>query len=253
MTLRMEAAPKRSNTTLVASMAVIGILALGLVVVYFQDSASIAALNGTLSSQSNMISGLQTTISSQSEAISTQSSVISSQSQVISSQALNITHLTSLNTNLNSQVSTLNTEVTSLDSQIAADQSTISSLTAKLQSPTLLMWTATTAVPAGYFLYEVVPDTFDYHDTWASSQSVTVYYFSGLQFSDWYQYGLSGVTGSYSTIGPTTSASDTFYLAEGCGGYVAVYSPSNSNIATTFYPNISVTYDPAAQSTGTCA
>ena len=249
----MEASPKKGKVGPIVSVIVVAILVLSLGVVYLQDSASIAALEGTVSSQSTMILGLRSSVSSQSEVISVQSSVISSQSSVISSQALNITHLISLNSNLNTQVTGLNAEVSTLNNQISTDQSTITSLTAELANPTLSMWTVTTTASPGYFLYEVVPDTFIYHDTWTSNQPVTVYYFTDVQFSEWYQSGLSGVSGAYYTIGPTTSSSDNFYLAEGCGAYVAVYLPSNSNVATTFYPNISITYNPATQTTGACA
>ena len=255
-----QAASKGKKVSLIASVIVIIMLALSLGVVYFQDSASIAALNGTVSSQSTKIAGLQSSVSSQSEVISVQSSVISSQSSVVSSQssviasqALNITHLVSLNSNLKAQVTSLDTEVSNLNNQILTDQSTIATLTAELTSPTLSMWNVVTTAPPGYFLYEVVPDTFVYHDTWASNQPATVYYFTVVQFSDWYQYGLSAVSGSYYTVGPITSSNDNFYLAEGCGWYVAVYLPSNSNVTTTFYPNISVTYSPAPQATGACA
>jgi len=103
-------------------------------------------------------------------------------------------------------------------------------------------------VSSGYFLFETVPDTFDYHDNFTSTVPVTVYFFNSTQFVQWYTN--KTISGNYTEYGATERQSDTFTRAEGCGGYIAIHSFSTSG---TIRPNISATYDPSPHPTGSCA
>lgn len=171
------------------------------------------------------------------------------------------------NTNLTSQAASLNQTVESADRNITALQAMVSSL--KLQSSSLestvqvlknnltqlqsrgatfLIWNSPVNVSAGYFLFETVPDTFDYHDNFNSSVPIDVFYFNSSQFIQWYTHGV--ISGNYTNFVGTKKQSDTFKLAEGCGGYIVIYSFFT---AGTIYPNISATYNPATKPTGSCA
>lgn len=101
--------------------------------------------------------------------------------------------------------------------------------------------------PGSYYVGGV-PDTFTYHISFRSTVPVDFMIMSTRQFVCW-DTGLCD-TGTFVGWRDTrrVDASD-FHLAEGCAGYLAVITSKQAGI---FYPDISVTYDPAPRSTGVC-
>lgn len=170
------------------------------------------------------------------------------------------------NSNLTAEAAAMNQTVASDQSNIAALEGMVSSLKSQssslqntvqvlknnltqLQSrgATFVIWNSPVNVSAGYFLFETVPDTFDYHDNFTSTVPIDVFYFNSSQFIQWYAHQV--ISGNYTNFVTTKNQSDTFKLAEGCGGYIVIYS---FFIAGTIYPNVSATYNPAPRPTGTC-
>ncbi|MGO9644183.1 MAG: hypothetical protein ACLPY5_05495 [Candidatus Bathyarchaeia archaeon] len=100
---------------------------------------------------------------------------------------------------------------------------------------------------------EGVPDTFDFSISFNGTVPVTVYF---LTFNQYVQFvnslgSISGVSGYYSYYSTRTSLQNgVFRLAEGCGGYIAVFQSIGSGI---IYPNVVATYNPASSLTGVCA
>lgn len=236
-----------------ASVMVIAILCVGFGAYYFSSQQTIGSLARENDLKDGQLVSASATISSQSGVISAQSSTIALQSAEVVGLGTEVTVLNGTVATLQQKTSDQQATIASLDADLSLAQGTIqmqnlkiASLDAQLNHPTLVIWNVAQTIDKGYFLYEGVPDTFDYHDSWTSSADITVYYFTDVQFSQWYTGGLSSVQGSYVSYGPTTSQSDLFTQAEGCGGFVAVYVPTTS---ATIYPNVSVTYNPASVST----
>ncbi|MGI0069747.1 MAG: hypothetical protein ACREAN_05770 [Nitrosopumilaceae archaeon] len=186
------------------------------------------------------------------------SATISSDENQISSLQSNITNLESENSNLQSQNSNLSNQITSDENQIISLQSQVSNLQNELGTGGtnhFSMWSgakyAAQFTGSNYYS-ENVPDTFDYYDSWTSTVPVIVYYLTQQQFVQFVNCGdsISCVAGQYQYEPSATSANYEFTLAEGCGGYIAVYTASSAGTLT---PNISVTYNPASSSTGVCA
>lgn len=166
------------------------------------------------------------------------------------------TEMASLNQTLakdDANISSLQGIVSSLKSQSSSLQNTVSvlqdNITAlKDRGSTFVIWNVPVNVSSGYFLFETVPDTFDYHDNFSSTVPVDVFYFNSSQFVQWYTH--KPISGDYVNFTGTENQSDTFKLAEGCGGYVAIYSFVTSG---TIFPNVSATYNPAPKPTGSCS
>ncbi len=171
------------------------------------------------------------------------------------------------NANLTNQVDSLNQSLISVGRNITALQGIISSLKSqssslqntvsvlmdnitllKNKTNTFVIWNVPVNVSSGYFLFETVPDTFDYHDNFTATAPLTVYYFNSTQFVQWYTS--KTISGNYTKYSSTEKQSDTFTLAEGCGGYVVIYFFSSAGIIR---PNVSATYDPASRPTGSCS
>ncbi len=125
----------------------------------------------------------------------------------------------------------------------------------ELAHPTLSIWTLSQPISSGGLVHGV-PDTFDYYIRYSSDVPVSVAILSSTQFvqmgncpgSD-IQSKLQCVTGSITFYSPATTQNAVFTLAEGCGGYIAVYYSSTSG---TFHPNISIRYNPSSGLTGAC-
>lgn len=126
----------------------------------------------------------------------------------------------------------------------------------ELQHPTLIIWTLSQPIDTRGLVHGV-PDTFDYYINYNSSVPVGVAVLNTNQFV---QYGscqgttavsrLSCVTGNFVSYPPATGQNQIFTLAEGCGAYIALYYSSSPG---TFYPHISIRYNPASGLTGFCA
>jgi hypothetical protein len=203
------------------------------------------------------IGGLQrNTISLSGEADSLNSAKGALESSISSMQAT-VSSQSSLVGSLDAQVASLNGQVNDLQGQVDGQAAYISALLEQTRSPTLTIWSAPVTIQPGQFLYEGVPDTFDYSDNWASSSPVTVYYLTIDQAARYFNCTtpprISCVNGIYSSSGPARNANDEFKLAEGCGAYVAIYQPSDDQSMVKMNPNVSVTYNPSSVSTGACA
>jgi hypothetical protein len=164
---------------------------------------------------------------------------IANDNQTIASDNQNISSLEGVVASLRSQSSSLENTVSGLQDNIT---------TLKDNQKTFVIWNAPVNVTTGYFLFETVPDTFDYHDNFTSSAPVDVFYFNSTQFVQWYTR--QPISGDYENFTQTEGQSDTFTLAEGCGGYIVIYSFMS---AGTIHPNVSATYNPAPKPTGSCA
>jgi hypothetical protein len=68
---------------------------------------------------------------------------------------------------------------------------------------------------------------------------------NGVGNTDWCMHH-SGAANSWLGV---TSVSNDFHLAEGCAAYLLVITSPNR---VTITPNVSVTYNPASRTTGTC-
>lgn len=191
---------------------------------------------------------------------------VTQEQQTVQTAATLILKYKSQNANLTSQVASLNQtvvndrgnisvlqgNVTALMAQSASLQSTVSMLKENLTqlqnvARTFVIWNAAVNLSAGYYLFETVPDTFAYHDNFTSTAPVDVFYFNSTQFVQW--YARQSISGSYVNYTNTTHQSDTFTLGEGCGGYVVIYLFTT---AGTIHPNVSATYAPAQEPTGSC-
>jgi FtsZ-binding cell division protein ZapB len=177
-------------------------------------------------------------------------------------------------TNNQSQVRSLTLQTESLNgrNQILQDQlkTTQDNLTATLgqlaqtradlEHPNLVLWTLPEQIKgANYWLEGGIPDTFTYHLHVTSTGPMSV---SILTFSDYAKASAcvnsGGGTAYYcmnysgAVIGwmNKTKIDYDFHLAEGCAGYLAVFT-STTNV--TVKPNISVTYNPSSKLTGVCA
>ena len=134
------------------------------------------------------------------------------------------------------------------------------SLSAELKHPTLGVWNvAMTIHNSSEFLSSTVPDTFTYHLKLKSSGPMSVSILSPSQFKDailcvnsgrgntnWCMHH-SGATKGWLLV---TSVNEDFDLATGCAAYLAVITAASQVTVT---PDVSVTYNPAAAPTGSCA
>jgi len=147
---------------------------------------------------------------------------------------------------LQGQILSLKTQSSSLENTVSVLQKNITKLMS--QQNTFVIWNVQVKASAGYYLFETVPDTFDYHDNFTSTVPVNVLYLNSTQFVQWFTN--KTISGNYVNYTRTEKQSDTFKLAEGCGGYIVIYSFAT---AGTIYPNVSATYNPAQSPTGSCS
>jgi hypothetical protein len=124
-----------------------------------------------------------------------------------------------------------------------------------LNHPSFVLWNSCSSagpdagcpLRPGYEYVGGVPDTFTYNVRFRSTVPVTVEIYSTKNFVCW-ETRACGANG----IGwqNQTELNGVFHDAEGCAGYIAVFVSKQPG---TLYPNVSVTRNPAAQSTGACA
>ena len=168
--------------------------------------------------------------------------------------------LTSQNEQLTGQTQNLQTALTTTQTKLTASQNQVSSLTTELAHPTLGIWNVPQAITgSSFYLAAGVPDTFTYHLKLTSTGPISVSILSIHQFGDAVRCVETGVgTTNYcmhhsgSAVGwlDVTSVNSDFHLAEGCAAYLAVITAPSPVTVT---PDVSVTYNPAAAPTGSCA
>ncbi len=138
-------------------------------------------------------------------------------------------------------------------------QGQIADLQAKLQHPLLEIWNVDEKIQGNdYYLAGGVPDTFTYHlhATATGPMNVSVVTFeqfvAGIECVDQgrgntnYCLHHSGTVKSFLNV---RSVSYDFHLAEGCAGYMVVFT---APATVTVHPDVSVTYNPAPTFTGEC-
>jgi len=206
----------------------------------FQNEQQLAnSLEGNLVSEQSTVQAAATQILKYQSLNANLSASVASLNQSLIEAGRNISSLQGLVASLKTQSSSLQKAVSVLQNNLAELQN---------RSTTFAIWNVPVNVSAGYFLFETVPDTFDYHDNFSSSVPINVYYFNSTQYVQWFTH--KTISGNYLNFSSTERQSDTFKLAEGCGGYVVIYSFTTTGI---IYPNISATYNPASKPTGSCA
>ncbi len=156
-----------------------------------------------------------------------------------------------------------------LTSQAAASdaQQQVKDLQAELKHPNLGLWNVPEKINGpDWYLAGGVPDTFTYHlnATATGPMNVSIVTFeqfaAGLKCVDDGQsdanYCLHHPQVADQKVGPPVksflgvrSVSYDFHLAEGCAGYMVVFTAPS---AVTVNPDVSVTYNPAPTFTGEC-
>ncbi|HZQ49700.1 MAG TPA: hypothetical protein VFB69_05280 [Candidatus Dormibacteraeota bacterium] len=139
------------------------------------------------------------------------------------------------------------------------EQGQIADLKAKLQHPFLEIWNVDEKIQGNdYYLAGGVPDTFTYHlnATANGPMNVSIVTFeqfvAGIECVDQgrgnanYCLHHSGTVKSFLNV---RSVSYDFHLAEGCAGYMVVFTAPGT---VTVHPDVGVTYNPAPTFTGEC-
>ena len=161
---------------------------------------------------------------------------------------------------LNGRNQILNDQLKTTQDNLTATLGQLAQAKADLEHPNLTLWTLPEQIKGpNYWLEGGIPDTFTYHLNVTSTGPMSV---SILTFSDYAKatqcLDSGGGTAYYcmnysgAVIGwiNKTQINYDFHLAEGCAGYMAVFT---SPATITVKPNISVTYNPASHLTGVCA
>jgi TolA-binding protein len=230
---------KRCMSSVAGAIVVLAVVALAGIGAFAYQNYQ---LQSTISSDFTQISSLESNVSSlqtENGNLQTQNANLSDQ---ITSDQNQINSLQAQNANLQNEISTLQKSGNTVDACGSGS------------GCTLTIWTIAVSLSSSEYYSESVPDTFDYYDVWSSSTPIIVYFLTDSQYVQFVNCsaGISCVSGTYSYDGPATSANYKFALAEGCGGYIAVYK-LYSGTSGTLYPDIYITYNPASSTTGACA
>jgi hypothetical protein len=168
--------------------------------------------------------------------------------------------LNSKNQSLTGRTQNLEDQLTVTQGKLTASQAQVDSLSAELKHPTLGVWNVPMTIHnSSEFLSATVPDTFTYHLKLKSSGPMSVSILSTSQFRDAIlcvyngrgntNYCMHHVGAAYGALS-VTSVDYDFSLATGCAAYLTVITAGSQ---VTITPDVSVTYNPAAGSTGSCA
>ena len=171
-----------------------------------------------------------------------------------------IRSLQTRNESLNGRNQNLNDQLTKTQANLTATLGELATTKAQLAHPQLVLWNVPQTLPdSSAYLAGGIPDTFTYHleatstgpmsvsiltlEEWSKAMACVT---NGGGVTNWCMHH-SGVVMSWLNV---TSVKYDFHLAEGCADYVAVFT-AGSKVTVT--PNVSVTYNPAANATGSCA
>jgi hypothetical protein len=168
--------------------------------------------------------------------------------------------LTTENESLKGHGQLLQNELNTTQANLTATLQELATTKAELEHPNLGIWNvAQTINGPSWYLAAGVPDTFTYHLKVTSSGPMSV---SILTLEQWakaiecvdngvgsthYCMHHSGTVRSWLGV---TSVNFDFHDAEGCADYMAVMT-APAKVSVT--PDVSVTYNPAARATGSCA
>ena len=161
---------------------------------------------------------------------------------------------------LNGRNQILSDQLKTTQDNLTATLGQLAQAKADLEHPNLTLWTLPEQIKgANYWLEGGIPDTFTYHLNVTSTGPMSVSILTFANYAKATQCLDSGGGSAYycmnysgAVIGwiNKTQINYDFHLAEGCAGYMAVFT---SPTTITVKPNISVTYNPASHLTGVCA
>jgi hypothetical protein len=172
-----------------------------------------------------------------------------------------VSQLNSQNEALKSQTKQAQAQLLTTQTNLTATLGELATVRAELEHPNLTIWNVSQEIKGpDYYLAGGAPDTFTYHLQATSTGPMSVSILTLRDFVraiDCVQNG-TGTTHycmhhsgtPYATWTEVLSVSYDFHAAEGCAGYVVVFSAGTD---VTVKPNVSVTYNPASTSTGDCA
>lgn len=154
----------------------------------------------------------------------------------------------------------LQSQLTSTQTSLTASQAQAAGLESELMHPTLGIWNVKQNLSGGTdYLDGGIPDTFTYHLRATSNRPMSVSILTFQQFAaalDCVHNGVANTNYCMHNSGRVvgwdnvTSIDYDFHLAEGCAGYLQVFT---SAVPVTVTPDVSVTYNPAPAATGACA
>ena len=168
--------------------------------------------------------------------------------------------LTTTNESLNGRNQNLTDQLNTVQGNLTATLGQLATTQAELEHPHLTIWNVPQKIAdSTYYLAGGIPDTFTYHLVAKSTGPMSV---SILTLEQWAKaiecvdYG-GGAThycmhhsGAVMSWLGVTSVNYDFHLAEGCADYLSVFTSATSITVT---PDVSVTYNPASKTTGSCA
>ena len=169
--------------------------------------------------------------------------------------------LNSQNQALKSQNKQLQAQLLTTQTNLTATLGELATVRAELEHPHLTIWNVAEEIQGPeYYLAGGAPDTFTYHLQATSTGPMSISILTLRDFVraiDCVQSGGGNThwcmhhSGTpYNTWTNVTSVSYDFHAAEGCADYVVVFTSAGD---VTVKPNVSVTYNPASASTGSCA
>jgi hypothetical protein len=142
------------------------------------------------------------------------------------------------------------------DQQLQELQKRVKTSVGSLDHPRFKLWNSCGGGPgdgcslvAGHEYVGGVPDTFTYDVRFRSTVPVTVWIMSTSNFVCW-ETRLCAWRAAVGWQNRTSLKGAIFHSAEGCAGYLAVFTSSR---AGTLYPDVRVTRHPAPHPTGVCA
>ncbi len=138
----------------------------------FQNERGLAnALAGNLTQEQSTVQAAATVILRYESENQNLSSKVASLNQTLVNDDHNITSLVGTVQQLKLQSSSLQNTVSILKNNITLLEE---------KGGTFVIWNVPVNVSAGYFLFETVPDTFDYHDNFSATVPIDVFYFNRL-------------------------------------------------------------------------
>jgi hypothetical protein len=169
--------------------------------------------------------------------------------------------LNAQNQALKSQNRQLQAQLVTTQTNLTATLGELATVRAELEHPSLTIWNVPQQISGpDWYLAGGAPDTFTYHLRATSTGPMSISILTLEDFAAALSCPQNGRgptnycmhhTGTpvISWLGVTTVNYD-FHGAEGCADYVVVFTSAGD---ITVKPNVSVTYNPASASTGSCA
>jgi hypothetical protein len=143
-----------------------------------------------------------------------------------------------------------------INEKLLSLQARISTSVGDLTNPHFVLWNSCGAsgpatgcpLTPGHEYVGGVPDTFTYYVSFRSTVPVTVKIMSTSNFVCWESGNCTAHWVEWANR--TNLKGGVFHDAEGCAGYIAVFTSTQPGI---LYPNISITRNPAPNATGACS